>query len=165
MKVTALAFYIHLKWDLASITRWGFMNIARLASICGRHSRCLALAKTSLWLHRVQKPDILNPGHRSTPGRFFNRNTKTAPYLDGSADDTTWRVAPVRVMQANGEGVKPYPVTLKVAYDEQNIYILVQFPDANMEVDRSPWAFDASAHVWGRLGDDLGDEDEMGFFV
>lgn len=98
------------------------------------------------------------------PNALTSVRVSTPPMLDGSAGDIAWQVAPARTFQAEGEGVKPFAVTLRSAYDAENIYMLVQYRDQNMEVDRSPWAFNADTKAWERLGDNLGDEDEMGFY-
>lgn len=98
------------------------------------------------------------------PNVLTSIHVKAPPHLDGSADDVAWQIAPGVVAQAEGEGVKPFPVTVKSVYDDQNIYMLVQYQDRSMEVDRSPWAYNADAKAWARLGDNLGDEDELGFY-
>jgi hypothetical protein len=86
------------------------------------------------------------------------------PHLDGSGDDLAWQVAPARYLDVTTNGVPPFQMTLKSVYDSENIYILVQYPDLNKDVIRSPWVFNADKKAWERLGDDMGDEDEFGFY-
>ena len=71
---------------------------------------------------------------------------------------------PVRTFEAKGEGVAPYQVNLKSVHDDENIYMLVQWAEPSMEVDRAPWSFSADKKAWERVSDDVGDEDEMGFY-
>ena len=89
---------------------------------------------------------------------------KLPPVLDGSGDDLAWQVAPARVLDVTTNGIKPYQVTLKSVYDADHVYFLVQYPDFNMDVIRSPWVYNAANQAWERVGDDYGDEDEFGFY-
>lgn len=89
---------------------------------------------------------------------------KVPPTIDGNGGDPAWAAARALMIQARTFGIPPFRVTLKSAYDATNVYFLVQYPDANMDVDRSTWVFNAEKKAWERLGDDFGDEDEFGFF-
>lgn len=89
---------------------------------------------------------------------------KVPPHLDGSADDLIWQAAPARALDVKTDGIPPFQVTLKSAYDAEYLYVMVQYPDLNQDVIRAPWVYDAEKRAWGRLDDSLGDEDEFGFY-
>ena len=95
---------------------------------------------------------------------FTSIPVKLAPHLDGSGDDLAWQVAPARSLDVTTNGIKPFKLTLKSVYDADSVYFLVQYPDINKDVIRSAWAYNAAKSAWERLGDDVGDEDEFGFF-
>ena len=101
---------------------------------------------------------------QSQPNALTSIAVKLPPVLDGSGGDLAWHVAPARVLDVTTNGIKPYQVTLKSVYDADNVYFLVQYPDTNMDVIRSPWVYNADKKTWERVSDDFGDEDEFGFY-
>lgn len=102
----------------------------------------------------------------AAPGGLTLTSTrvKTPPVLDGSGGDVAWTGAPALQIPVTTFGTPPFKVTLKSVYDATNVYVLVQYPDSNMDVDRSAWVFNAEKKAWERLPDEIGDEDEFGFF-
>jgi hypothetical protein len=98
------------------------------------------------------------------PNALTSVRVGVPPHLDGSGDDMAWQVAPARTLEATGDGVKSFQVTLKSVYDDKNVYLLVQYPDVNMQVIRSPWTYDAVSKSWVQISDTYGDEDEFGFY-
>ena len=90
--------------------------------------------------------------------------TNLPPVLDGSGDDLVWQVAPARVLDVTTTGIPPFKITLKSAYDDENVYFLVSYPDKNMDVIRAAWVFNPDKKAWERMDDSLGDEDEWGFY-
>ena len=102
--------------------------------------------------------------HAPQSNALTSAKTDMPPRLDGSGDDLVWQVAPARVLDVTTNGIKPFQMTLKSAYDSENMYFLVQWPDMNREDIRSPWAYNADKKAWERLDDSVGDEDEFGFY-
>lgn len=66
----------------------------------------------------------------------------TAPTIDGDAKDAIWKTAPVvklnAVKGANFKGGKTN-ATLQVAYDKENLYMLLSYDDPTLSVRRSPY--------------------------
>ncbi len=98
------------------------------------------------------------------PNALTSIFTKFPPHLDGGGDDLAWQVAPARILDVTTNGIKAYQVTLKSVYDADNVYFLIQYPDSNKDIIRSPWVYKPDTKSWERLGDDVGDEDEFGFY-
>lgn len=63
--------------------------------------------------------------------------TDAPPKLDGSADDAAWQAATELKLEAEGRGGdakgKKVSVTLKAAYDKENVYFLLQWQDATKD--------------------------------
>ena len=78
-----------------------------------------------------------------------------APTLDGDAKDAIWKTAPVTKLNAvkgcNFKGGKT-SATLQVAYDKENIYMLVTYDDPTLSVQRSPYKKQADGS-WQKLKD------------
>ena len=104
------------------------------------------------------------PTAQASQGALTSLKVELAPHLDGSGDDLAWQVAPARVLDATANGIPPFQVTIKSAYDAEKIYFLVQYPDLNKDVIRAPWAYNAEKKAWERQDDSFGDEDEFGFY-
>jgi hypothetical protein len=71
----------------------------------------------------------------------------TAPVLDGKVD-SVWKSAPVTKIvvdempykPANGyTGMKSVEVSLSALYDDKNVYILMQYKDPTLSLNRFPW--------------------------
>jgi photosystem II stability/assembly factor-like uncharacterized protein len=79
--------------------------------------RSAALAE--LWLARRVGP--------SPKPVLACRHTDTRPVLDGQADDPCWQHnQPVRLQNAAGETLAEYPTNVRLAYDKDFLYLLVQ---------------------------------------
>ncbi|MCL4371353.1 MAG: ethylbenzene dehydrogenase-related protein [Chloroflexi bacterium] len=87
-----------------------------------------------------------------------------APVLDGNGNDSAWAKASALEIPVTTFGIPKFNITIKSVYSGDMVYFLAQYPDSNYQVERSNWAYDASKKAWGRIEDDFGDEDEMGFF-
>jgi len=65
-----------------------------------------------------------------------------APAIDGDAKDAIWKTAPAvkleAVKGANFKGGKTN-ATLQVAYDKENLYLLLTYDDPTLSVQRSPY--------------------------
>jgi hypothetical protein len=65
-----------------------------------------------------------------------------APTVDGDAKDAVWKSAPVTKLAAvkgcNFKGGKT-SATLQVAYDKENLYMLISYDDPTLSVQRSPY--------------------------
>lgn len=101
---------------------------------------------------------------KAVEGTLTSVMTKVAPMLDGNGNDAVWASAPASEIAVRTFGTPAFKITLKSVYDAENVYFLVSYPDSNMDVDRSEWAFDPVKKTWARIEDDFGDEDEFGFF-
>jgi hypothetical protein len=125
----------------------------------------VVLLVLSVILSACSSPGVKKPSVAAAqPDALTSIRVDFPPILDGSDGDLAWQVAPARVLDATVNGIKPFQMTLKSVYDAQNIYILVQYPDMNMDVIRSPWAYNAEKKAWERQDDSFGDEDEFGFY-
>ena len=107
---------------------------------------------------------VAPPTAQASPATLTSIKVALAPHLDGSGDDLAWQVAPARVLDATANGIKPFQVTVKSAYDAEKVYFLMQYPDYNKDVIRAPWAYNAEKQAWERQDDSFGDEDESGFY-
>lgn len=78
-----------------------------------------------------------------------------APALDGDAKDAIWKSAPVTkldaVKGANFKGGKT-SATVQVAYDKENLYMLISYDDPTLSVQRSPYKKQADGS-WQKLKD------------
>jgi Ethylbenzene dehydrogenase/Carbohydrate family 9 binding domain-like len=101
---------------------------------------------------------------QAPPGTLISVPVKNPPAMDGSASDAAWANAPATEVAAQTFGLPGFKVTFKSVYDDANVYVLIQYPDSNMEANRGEWAFDAAQKAWAVISDDFGDEDEFGFF-
>lgn len=78
-----------------------------------------------------------------------------APVLDGDTKDAIWKTAPVTKLNAvKGCNFKDgkTTATLQVAYDKENIYMLVTYDDPTLSVQRSPYKKQADGS-WQKLKD------------
>jgi hypothetical protein len=80
-----------------------------------------------------------------------------APKLDGDASDAIWKTAPVTKLSAvkgcnfkDGKGATS--ATVQVAYDKENLYMLIAYDDPNESVRRSPYQKQADGS-WQKLKD------------
>jgi hypothetical protein len=64
-----------------------------------------------------------------------------APNIDGRAADAVWAVAPSTTVPLTYGNVKE--ATLKAAYSESEIFLLVSWPDATRDDQHHPWVWDA----------------------
>lgn len=81
----------------------------------------------------------------------------TAPGIDGDAKDAIWKTAPVTKLMAvkgcnfkGGEGKTS--ATLQVAYDKDNLYMLLTYDDPTFSERRSPYQKQADGS-WQKLKD------------
>jgi len=78
-----------------------------------------------------------------------------APAIDADAKDAVWKTAPVvkleAVKGANFKGGKT-SATLQVAYDKENLYMLLTYDDPTLSVQRSPYKKQADGS-WQKLKD------------
>lgn len=80
-----------------------------------------------------------------------------APVLDGDARDAAWKSAPVTKFEAvqgyNFKGGKGKTSgTLQVAYDKENVYLLITYDDPTLSVRRSPYQKQTDGS-WQKLKD------------
>jgi hypothetical protein len=80
-----------------------------------------------------------------------------APGIDGSASDAIWKSAPVTKLEAvKGcnfkAGAGKTGATLQVAYDKENLYMLLSYDDPTLSVRRSPYQKQKDG-TWQKLKD------------
>lgn len=78
-----------------------------------------------------------------------------APKLDGDAGDAIWKTAPVTKLKAvKGANFNKgaTDATLQVAYDKENLYMLLSFDDKTLSVQRSPYQKQADGS-WTKMKD------------
>ena len=80
-----------------------------------------------------------------------------APAIDGEAKDAIWKSAPVTKLKAvkgcnfkDGKGTTE--VSLQVAYDKENLYMLIAYDDPTQSVRRSPYQKQKDG-AWEKLKD------------
>lgn len=78
-----------------------------------------------------------------------------APAVDGDAKDAVWKTAPAVKLEvvkgANFKGGKT-SATLQVAYDKENLYMLLSYDDPTLSVRRSPYQKQKDG-TWEKLKD------------
>jgi hypothetical protein len=97
-------------------------------------------------------------------GALVSYPVKTAPNIDGNADDAAWVEAQATIIPVTTYGIPTFNWTVKSVYTTDTVYFLIQYPDANQEFSRGLWAYDPTTKSWGRISDDFNDEDEFGLF-
>ncbi len=80
-----------------------------------------------------------------------------APAIDGDASDTAWKSVPVTKFEAvKGSnfkgGLGKTSGTLQVAYDKENLYMLITYDDPTYSVQRSPYRKQKDG-TWEKLKD------------
>ncbi|MDP2825704.1 MAG: ethylbenzene dehydrogenase-related protein [Sulfuritalea sp.] len=78
-----------------------------------------------------------------------------APGIDGSASDAIWKTAPVTKLKAvKGANFNKgaTSATLQVAYDKENLYMLITYDDPTLSERRSPYQKQADGS-WQKLKD------------
>lgn len=92
--------------------------------------------------------------------------TDAPPKLDGSSDDAAWKNATELKLEAEGRGGdangKKVAVTLKAAYDKDNVYILLRWQDATKDETHKSWAWNESKSAY-EAGPDPEDNAALSF--
>lgn len=81
--------------------------------------------------------------------------TSAAPAIDGDAKDAIWKTAPVTKLKAvKGANFTKgaTDATLQVAYDKENLYLLLSYDDPTLSVRRSPYQKQKDG-TWQKLKD------------
>lgn len=65
----------------------------------------------------------------------------TPPELDGISNDTVWAENDVSVINVNGGAIRRVDVTIQAVYDDQNLYMVLQWADDTESVDRRLWTY------------------------
>lgn len=103
----------------------------------------------------IETPQVINS---STD--LVSVKTTTAPTLDGAVD-AMWSNSPTlefstAVPEVTGDIFRGYTgniipwVKMRSAYDDNNIYFLVQWADPTKSLSRSPWYFDPATKRWAQ---------------
>jgi hypothetical protein len=122
----------------------------------------MLLTGSVLLLTQCTKSDqILDTAPALSGNELFSQYTTTAPVIDG-AIDPAWsnaqklQITPTVPDPGNGLFTgyigQQYPATLRSMYDDQNIYFLLEYADANKNTNVTPWYFDPALNVAGKTG-------------
>jgi len=88
------------------------------------------------------------------------------PKLDGSVDDAAWKVATELQLGAEGRGGeakgKKVAVTLKAAYDKENVYFLLRWQDVSKDETHKSWVWNESKGAY-EAGPDREDNAALSF--
>jgi hypothetical protein len=74
------------------------------------------------------------------------------PTLDGDGGDVAWTMAQASTVPVSGGKIGEVDATLKAVYTASDIYMLLQWPDATMSIDKNMWTFDGSE--WSKTGNE-----------
>jgi len=78
--------------------------------------------------------------------------TATPPTLDGDGGDAAWAQAAELVVSVAGGKIGAVDVTLKALYDGNDLFVLAQWPDSTLSIDKNLWESDGSA--WSKSGNE-----------
>ncbi|MGB3005433.1 MAG: ethylbenzene dehydrogenase-related protein, partial [Chitinophagaceae bacterium] len=101
----------------------------------------------------IETPEALNGNE------LFAAKTTAAPTIDGIIDgewDKAQKLTYTATMPDPGNGLwagyqgQTFPGTIRSMYDDQNIYFLVEVPDADKNINVSPWYFDPVTKLWNK---------------
>lgn len=90
---------------------------------------------------------------------LFSAKVSTGPTIDGTVDAAWENAAKLTVtttMPDPGNGLwagyqgMTYPVTVRSLYDNEYIYFLAEVPDADKNINVSPWYFDPVTKLWNK---------------
>ena len=104
---------------------------------------------------------VLDTPKTNSSTDLISLKVSTPPTIDGTIDAIWDKATKLNVSPAvpdPGNGLfagysgKQYPATLRSMYDDQNIYFLVEIPDATQSVNVAPWYFNPAANVAGKTG-------------
>lgn len=74
----------------------------------------------------------------------------TPPIIDGIADDDVWVSNDVSIVNVSGGAIRRIDATIQAVYDNQNLYMVVQWPDDTESIDRRAWVYTRDG--WERSG-------------
>ena len=97
----------------------------------------------------------------SSNGSTLNAyHTSTAPTIDATTSEAIWNNATALAVTPTvpdpGNGLfmgywgEQYPATIKAMYDNNYLYLKVQWADSTNILQPQPWVFDSVAHVWSQ---------------
>ncbi|MFQ5810813.1 MAG: hypothetical protein ACE5JM_14450, partial [Armatimonadota bacterium] len=66
------------------------------------------------------------------------------PAIDGHAEDVWDAATPITMIQRGGTSGVP-SLEMRALYDDERVYFLLEWPDADETLERSPWEFDGTA--------------------
>jgi hypothetical protein len=107
----------------------------------------------------TKNDQVLDLGTTTNSNELLSFKTTTPPDIDGVIDpswDKATKLNTVTQVPDPGNGLfagyigTQYPITLRSMYDDNNIYFLAEYPDANKSVQVAPWYFDPSTRRWAQ---------------
>jgi len=107
----------------------------------------------------TKSDQVITPPVVLTGSELFSLKTTTAPTIDGTIDaiwDQATKLNFTPTVPDPGNGLfsgyagATYPGTIRSMYDDQNIYFLVEIPDAEKNINVSPWYFDPTTKLWAK---------------
>ncbi len=84
-------------------------------------------------------------GHAEAGRELVSKRVKEPPVIDGRADEPAWATAPgIRVT----DRITGKKITLKSLHDDDNIFIMVQFPDDTPEREHKNLLWDKTLEIY-----------------
>ena len=92
---------------------------------------------------------------------LFSQFTSAPPAIDGTIDaswDNAQKLPITPAVPDAGNGLftgyigQKYPATLRSMFDDQNIYFLLEYPDATQNTNVTPWYFNPALNTAGKTG-------------
>lgn len=116
---------------------------------------------TGYWVSCTKDDQVLDtPQVINNSTDLVSIRTATPPTIDGT-EDGMWANSPklkfsTAVPEVTGDVFRGYTgniipnVTLRSAYDDNNIYLLAEWDDPSQSLKRNPWYFDPATKRWGQ---------------
>jgi len=121
----------------------------------------IMLSFAGLIVSCTKHDQVLTTAPTYSETELLSMKAATAPTIDGNID-ASWESAKKIEFKAavpdpgnnlfTGYIGQTYTGTLRSMYDDNNIYFLVEIPDANKSVKSAPWYFNPANNVAGKTG-------------
>lgn len=120
----------------------------------------LLIVTVTILVYCTKRNQIIEEEVSSAGNELVSIKTPTAPTIDGTID-VMWENSPklefsAEVPEVSGDIFRSYvgnvisSVTLRSAYDADNIYFLAEWMDPTKSLNRMPWYFDPTTHKWAQ---------------
>lgn len=123
----------------------------------------LFIATITILVYCTKRNQMIEEEIFSSGNELVSVKTTTAPTIDGTID-AMWANIPklefsAEVPEVTGDIFRSYvgnvisSVTLRSAYDADNIYFLAEWVDPTKSLNRMPWYFDPATQKWAQESD------------